>query len=124
MKNGADSILQAQRPVSQRQLEVKVLPRQVAGADIGGVQRAGHGKSVPDELLERIYEAFLQHEKRGNGHRFEGYAAASSSRTTGGYKFRTSTMETRFRVVFSSFWIPVASPLQASHCAEFQSITW
>ncbi|MCC7544728.1 MAG: PAS domain-containing sensor histidine kinase, partial [Aquabacterium sp.] len=113
MKNGADSILQAQRPVSQRQLEVKVLPRQVAGADVVEFSVRDTGKGVPDELLERIYEAFYSTKSEGMGIGLKLCRSIIESHH-GRIQVQNIYNGNEISGCVFSFWIPVASPLQAS----------
>ena len=113
MKNGADSILQAQRPVSQRQLEVKVLPRQVAGADVVEFSVRDTGKGVPDELLERIYEAFYSTKSEGMGIGLKLCRSIIESHH-GRIQVQNIYNGNESSGCIFSFWIPVASPLQAS----------
>ncbi|MDO9159425.1 MAG: sensor histidine kinase, partial [Burkholderiaceae bacterium] len=113
LKNGAESILNAQRPPAQRQLELKVVPRQHEGAEVVEFSVRDTGLGVPDELLERIYEAFYSTKSEGMGI---------------GLKLCRSIIEShhgRIQVeniyngkepsgCIFSFWIPVVSPLQSA----------
>ena len=113
LKNGAESILQAQRPVPHRQIELKVLPRQVAGADVVEFTVRDTGKGVPDELLERIYEAFYSTKSEGMGIGLKLCRSIVESHH-GRIQVQNIYNGNEISGCVFSFWIPVASPLKPS----------
>ncbi|WP_325343716.1 PAS domain S-box protein [Xylophilus sp.] len=67
LKNGAESIDQAERPLARRNVELRVVPRvqeDVAGIEFS-VQDSGQG--LAPEVLERLYEAFFSTKSEGMG---------------------------------------------------------
>ena len=67
IKNGAESIQQANRPVGQRTVELKVRPRVIDGKDMMEFSVRDNGAGVPSEMLERIYDAFYSTKSEGMG---------------------------------------------------------
>lgn len=67
IKNAGESILHAQRPVGQRQIELCVTPKQVDGNRVIEFSITDNGTGVPQEKLERIYEAFYSTKAEGMG---------------------------------------------------------
>jgi len=68
MKNGAEAIDQAGRAAPQRQLELRVRPRQIEGGQQAIefiVQDSGCG--LPPEVLARLFEAFFSTKSEGMG---------------------------------------------------------
>ncbi|WP_092957683.1 PAS domain-containing sensor histidine kinase [Paracidovorax konjaci] len=67
MKNGAESIQQAERPPSRRSVELRVVPRQLEG--LGGIEFAVQdtGKGLAPEVLEHLFEAFFSTKQEGMG---------------------------------------------------------
>ncbi len=67
IKNGAESIQQANRPVGHRTVELKVRPRVIDGKDMMEFSVRDNGAGVPNEMLERIYDAFYSTKSEGMG---------------------------------------------------------
>jgi signal transduction histidine kinase len=67
IKNAGESILHAQRPVGQRQIELCVTPKQVDGSRVIDFSITDNGTGIPQEKLERIYEAFYSTKAEGMG---------------------------------------------------------
>ena len=67
MKNGAESIAQAQRPLSNRSVELRVVPRQVEGQDGVEFSVQDTGKGLPQEVQDRLFEAFFSTKTEGMG---------------------------------------------------------
>ena len=67
IKNAAESIQLAERPVGQRTIELKVRPRVVDGKDMMEFSVHDNGNGVPAEMLERIYDAFYSTKSEGMG---------------------------------------------------------
>lgn len=110
LKNGAESILQAQRPVAQRQLELKVVPRRVHGLEVVEFSVRDNGSGVPTELLDRIYEAFYSTKSEGMG---IGLKLCRSIIESHSGRIQVENLYNGKEVLgcIFSFWIPViASP--------------
>ena len=111
LKNGAESMLQAQRSPAERQIELKALPRKVDGADVVEFSVKDAGTGVPDELLDRIYEAFYSTKSEGMG---IGLKLCRSIIESHHGRIQVENLYNSGAVcgcVFS-FWIPVNSPLK------------
>jgi PAS domain S-box-containing protein len=67
IKNAAESIQQANRPVGQRSIELRVRPRVIEGKDTLEFSVRDNGAGVPAEMLERIYDAFYSTKSEGMG---------------------------------------------------------
>jgi len=67
LKNAGEAIVQAQRPVGQRQVELCVTPRHVEGLPVVEFSVRDNGRGIPPERLERIYEAFYSTKAEGMG---------------------------------------------------------
>ncbi|WP_404299310.1 PAS domain S-box protein [Alicycliphilus denitrificans] len=67
MKNGAESIAQAQRPPAQRSVELRVVPRQVDGAAVIEFIVQDTGKGLAPEVLTHLFEAFFSTKSEGMG---------------------------------------------------------
>jgi PAS domain S-box-containing protein len=67
IKNAGEAIQQAERPMGQRYVELRVGPKQVDGQDVVEFSVQDSGKGVPDDLIERIYEAFYSTKSEGMG---------------------------------------------------------
>jgi signal transduction histidine kinase len=67
LKNGGESIQQAQRPPGQRFIELRVGPRREDGVDCVEFAITDSGGGVPADMLERIYEAFYSTKAEGMG---------------------------------------------------------
>jgi PAS domain S-box-containing protein len=67
MKNGAESIANAQRPPANRSVELRVVPRQVEGRQVVEFSVQDTGKGLAPEVLERLFEAFFSTKSEGMG---------------------------------------------------------
>jgi signal transduction histidine kinase len=67
LKNGGESIVQAQRPPGQRHIELRVVPRTLDGRDGVEFTVRDSGAGIPQERLDRIYEAFYSTKTEGMG---------------------------------------------------------
>ena len=67
MKNAAESIDNANRPVSQRHVELRVVPGQVDGKPVVEFSVTDSGKGLPPEAIDRVYEAFFSTKVEGMG---------------------------------------------------------
>jgi signal transduction histidine kinase len=67
LKNAAESINHAQRPLSERHVELQVVPRDVAGQKVVEFSVTDSGKGLAPEVLERLFEAFFSTKSEGMG---------------------------------------------------------
>jgi len=67
LKNAGEAIIQAQRPIGQRQVELCVTPRHVEGLPVIEFSVRDNGRGIPPQQLERIYEAFYSTKAEGMG---------------------------------------------------------
>jgi signal transduction histidine kinase len=67
LKNAAESINHAQRPLSERHVELQVVPREVAGQKVVEFSVTDSGKGLAPEVLERLFEAFFSTKSEGMG---------------------------------------------------------
>ncbi len=67
IKNGGESIQQAQRPPELRRVELRVSQRKVDQHPVVEFCVQDSGMGVPPEMLERIYEAFYSTKAEGMG---------------------------------------------------------
>jgi hypothetical protein len=112
MKNAAESIDHANLALARRNVELRVVPRQVEGNAVIEFSVADTGPGLAPEALERLFEAFFSTKTEGMGiglnlcrsiieshqGRMQAENIYNGSKVTG----------CRF-----SFWIPVASPALA-----------
>jgi len=111
LKNGAESILQANRGVEERQIELKALPKRIDEADVIEFSVRDSGMGVPPELLERIYEAFYSTKAEGMG---IGLKLCRSIIESHHGRIQVENIYNGGDIVgcVFSFWIPVNSPLK------------
>ncbi|PUE60481.1 PAS domain-containing sensor histidine kinase [Limnohabitans sp. Rim8] len=67
MRNAAESIDLAQRPLTQRDVELKVLPRNEEGQAVVEFSVTDTGRGLPPEVMERLFEAFFSTKSEGMG---------------------------------------------------------
>jgi len=67
MKNAAESIDNAQRPMGSRQVELQVIPKMINGLSVVNFSVTDTGKGLPPEVLEHLYEAFFSTKVEGMG---------------------------------------------------------
>jgi PAS domain S-box-containing protein len=67
MRNAAESIDLAQRPLTRRDVELKVLPRSEEGQPVIEFSVTDTGRGLPPEVLERLFEAFFSTKSEGMG---------------------------------------------------------
>jgi signal transduction histidine kinase len=67
LKNAAESINHAQRPLSERHVELQVVPREVADQKVVEFSVTDSGKGLAPEVLERLFEAFFSTKSEGMG---------------------------------------------------------
>jgi PAS domain S-box-containing protein len=68
MKNAAESVDSAQRPVSRRSVELHVMPKQLEGqGSVVEFTVIDSGKGLAPEVMQRLYEAFFSTKAEGMG---------------------------------------------------------
>ncbi len=67
MKNGAESIANAQRPPAQRSVELRVLRRQVEQQEVVEFTVQDTGRGLGPEMLAHLFEAFYSTKSEGMG---------------------------------------------------------
>jgi len=67
MRNAAESIDSAQRPLTQRDVELKVLPRSEEGQPVIEFSVTDTGSGLPPEVMAHLYEAFFSTKSEGMG---------------------------------------------------------
>ncbi|MPN05057.1 Sensor protein FixL [bioreactor metagenome] len=67
MKNGAESINQADRPAARRSVELRVVPRSVDGQNVVEFSVQDTGKGLAPEVLAHLFEAFFSTKQEGMG---------------------------------------------------------
>ncbi|QIL80222.1 PAS domain S-box protein [Diaphorobacter sp. HDW4A] len=67
MKNGAESINQADRPTARRSVELRVVPRQLDGQNVVEFSVQDTGKGLAPEVLAHLFEAFFSTKQEGMG---------------------------------------------------------
>ena len=67
MRNAAESIDIAQRPLTRRDVELKVLPRKEEEQDVIEFSVTDSGRGLQPEVMERLYEAFFSTKSEGMG---------------------------------------------------------
>jgi len=67
MKNAAESIDTANRPPEQRQVELRIVPKQINNQGVVEFSVTDTGQGLPPEAIERVYEAFFSTKVEGMG---------------------------------------------------------
>jgi C4-dicarboxylate-specific signal transduction histidine kinase len=67
MKNAAESIDNAKRPVSRRSVELRVIPKQVDEQPVVEFSVIDSGQGLAPEVMDRLYEAFFSTKAEGMG---------------------------------------------------------
>ena len=67
MRNSAESIDLAKRPLTQRDVELKVLPRSEEGQPVVEFSVTDTGRGLPPEVMEHLFEAFFSTKSEGMG---------------------------------------------------------
>jgi PAS domain S-box-containing protein len=67
LKNAGEAIGQANRPPGNRLVELRVAPRRYEDQDVVEFSVRDTGSGVPDEMIDRIYEAFYSTKSEGMG---------------------------------------------------------
>jgi signal transduction histidine kinase len=67
LRNAAESIDMAQRPLTQRDVELKVVPSTEEGKSVLDFSVTDTGRGLPPEVMERLFEAFFSTKPEGMG---------------------------------------------------------
>jgi PAS domain S-box-containing protein len=111
LKNAGEAIAQAGRAPGERYVELRVGPRRVDDVDVVEFSVRDSGNGVPDEMIERIYEAFYSTKSEGMG---IGLKLCRSIVESHHGRMQVQNIYNGEEVVGCcfSFWIPVISRLQ------------
>ena len=109
LKNGAESIQQAQRPPAARTVELRVLPRSIEGNEVIEFAVQDSGKGLPPEMRERLFEAFYSTKQEGMG---IGLNLCRSIVEAHQGRLQADNIYNGAEVVGCrfSFWLPIAKP--------------
>ena len=67
LRNAAEAIDLAQRPVARRSVELRVVPRDIEGQAVVEFSVTDSGKGLAPEVMDRLYEAFFSTKAEGMG---------------------------------------------------------
>ena len=111
LKNAGEAIAQAGRAPGERYVELRVGPRRLDGVDVVEFSVRDSGNGVPNEMIERIYEAFYSTKSEGMG---IGLKLCRSIVESHHGRMQVQNIYNGEEVVGCcfSFWIPVISRLQ------------
>jgi len=125
LKNAGEAIAQAGRQPSERLVELRVGPKRQENQDVVEFAVRDSGNGVPDEMIERIYEAFYSTKSEGMGIGLKLCRSIVESHH-GRIQVQNIYNGTEVAGCCFSFWIPVASRLHAedsSHNSNPQTLT-
>ena len=111
LKNAGEAIAQAGRLPGQRHVELRVGPKRQDDQDVVECAVRDSGSGVPDEMIERIYEAFYSTKSEGMG---IGLKLCRSIVESHHGRMQVQNIYNGAEVVGCcfSFWIPVVSRLR------------
>ncbi|MEO5661356.1 MAG: ATP-binding protein, partial [Polaromonas sp.] len=67
MKNAAESIAQSHRPAAQREVELRVMPKNIDEQSVVEFSVLDSGRGLSPEVMERLFEAFYSTKAEGMG---------------------------------------------------------
>ena len=111
LKNAGESIVQAERAPSERNIELRVGPRREGDQEVVEFAVRDTGSGVPDEMIERIYEAFYSTKTEGMGIGLKLCRSIVESHH-GRIHVKNIYNGGSVQGCCFSFWIPVASRLE------------
>ena len=121
LRNAAEAIDMAQRPTSQRLVELRVVPRIFEGSQVVEFSVQDTGKGLAPEVMARLYEAFYSTKADGMGIGLSlcrSIVESHLGRMTGENIYNgTEIKGCRF-----SFWIPLAEANNPLPSAPVQSL--
>lgn len=109
IKNAGEAIQLAARPVALREVELRVAPRVMEGAEVVEFSVRDTGNGIPPEMVERIYEAFYSTKAEGMGIGLKLCRSIVESHQ-GRLQARNLYNGADIEGCEFSFWIPVAAP--------------
>jgi C4-dicarboxylate-specific signal transduction histidine kinase len=117
LKNGGEAIAQAGRQPGERYIELRVAPARQDGQDVVSFSVRDSGQGVPDEMIERIYEAFYSTKSEGMG---IGLKLCRSIVESHHGRIQVENIYNGAEVAGCcfSFWIPVLSRLAPGNATE------
>ncbi|MDD2846781.1 MAG: PAS domain S-box protein [Rhodoferax sp.] len=109
MKNGAESIVQAQRPAARRCVELRVVPKQIEGQDVIEFSVHDTGQGLAQDVLDRLFEAFFSTKQEGMG---MGLNLCRSIVESHQGRIHVENIYNGLEVTGCrfSFWLPLAAP--------------
>ena len=109
MKNGAESIVQAQRPPAGRCVELRVVPKQIEGQEVIEFSVHDTGQGLAQDVLERLFEAFFSTKQEGMG---MGLNLCRSIVESHQGRIHVENLYNGLEVTGCrfSFWLPLAAP--------------
>ncbi len=125
LKNAGEAIAQAGRQPSERLVELRVGPKRQENQDVVEFAVRDSGNGVPDEMIERIYEAFYSTKSEGMGIGLKLCRSIVESHH-GRMQVRNIYNGAEVAGCCFSFWIPVVSrlrPESPSHSSNPQTLT-
>ena len=117
MKNAAESIDLAQRPSANRNVELRVLPKQMDGQAVVEFSVLDTGRGLAPEVMERLYEAFFSTKAEGMG---IGLNLCRTIVESHQGRMRAENIYNAAQVVGCrfSFWIPVSDATKSIATVE------
>ena len=67
LKNAAEAIEHANRPLSQRHVELQIVPKVIDEQDVVAFTVTDNGNGMSEEVMQRVFEAFYTTKKEGMG---------------------------------------------------------
>ncbi|MBP6007962.1 MAG: PAS domain S-box protein [Rhodoferax sp.] len=113
LKNAAESVDLAQRPVSQRIVKLRVAPNTADDRPVVEFTVTDTGSGIPPEVMARLYEAFYSTKAEGMG---IGLSLCRSIVESHMGRMKAQNIYNGSVVVGCcfTFWIPIADPLHAA----------
>ena len=112
IKNAGEAIVQANRALGERHVELRVGPKREDGLDVVEFSVRDTGSGVPQEMIDRIYEAFYSTKSEGMGIGLKLCRSIVESHH-GRIQVRNIYNGGAVQGCNFSFWIPVVSRLQS-----------
>ena len=109
MKNGAESIVQAQRPPAGRCVELRVVPKHIEGQEVIEFSVYDTGQGMAQDVLDRLFEAFFSTKQEGMG---MGLNLCRSIVESHQGRIHVENLYNGLEVTGCrfSFWLPLAAP--------------
>lgn len=117
MKNAGEAIDQAGRPSTQRNVELRVIPRQIDGRNAIEFAIQDSGPGLPQEIMGQIFDAFFTTKKEGMG---IGLKLCRTIVESHQGRLQAENIYNGPDIIGSrfSFWIPVASATDFDETTE------